>query len=146
MPSAPIVHRSRSTGWRFVVIAVVALGVFMLCASVLVATTSRSGSVTEISASAEPTMQGAKVSIRGKGWPVRTAIALSASAPPGATAELDFGTVQTDAQGEFRATKLSKCTTRTPTDTSTWVHVKAQAGEARATTRISAAAWLCMTS
>jgi hypothetical protein len=139
-------HRSRPTGWRFVVIAVVALGVFLLCASVLVATTSRSGGLTEISASAEPTMQGAKVSIRGKGWPAKTAVALSASAPPGATADLDFGSVQSDADGEFRATKLSKCTTRTPTDTSTWVHVKAQAGEVKASVRIGSAAWLCMTS
>ncbi len=144
MPSAQPIHRSRPTGWRFVVIAVVALGVFLLCASVLVATTSRPGSQAGISASAEPTMQGAKVSIRGKGWPAKTAVVLSASAPPGATTDLDFGTVQSDASGEFRATKLSKCTTRTPTDTSALVYVKAKAGEAEATARISAAAWLCM--
>lgn len=59
----------------------------------------------------ERTPQGAKLALRGTGWPARVAVTLAATTPPGGRGPLDFGTTVTNASGEFRVTKLSPCTT-----------------------------------
>jgi hypothetical protein len=135
---------SRPVGWRFALIAAVALGVFFLCAGVLIAASNASSAKPDVSVEAERTMQGAKLSIRGRGWPPRTSVTLSATKPPGADADLDLGTTQTNAEGEFRATKLSKCTTRNESDGSASVTIAARAGEVRAEQSITAVSWVCM--
>ncbi len=135
---------SRPVGWRFALLAAVALGVFFLCAGVLIAASNASTAKPDVSVEAERTMQGAKLSIRGRGWPPHTAVSLSATKPPGAEADVDLGVSQTSAEGEFRATKLSKCTTRNETDGSASVTIVARAGDVRAEQSITAMSWVCM--
>ena len=135
---------SRLVGWRFLLIAAVALGVFFLCAGVLIAASNASSAKPDLTVEAERTMQGAKLSISGRGWPPRTAVSLSATKPPGADAGLDLGSAQTNAEGEFRATKLSKCTTRNESDGAASVTILARAGEERAERSLTAVSWVCM--
>ncbi len=134
----------RPVGWRFALIAAVALGVFFLCAGVVIAASNASAAKPDITVEAERTMQGAKLSIRGRGWPPRTDVSLSASRPPGANAELDLGSAQTNAEGEFRATKLSKCTTRNESDGAASVTIRARVGDERAERSMTAVSWVCM--
>ncbi len=135
---------SRPVGWRFALLGAVALGVFFLCAGVLIAASGASQAKPDVTVEAERTMQGAKLSIRGRGWPASAAVLLTATRPPGAAADLDLGSAQTNAEGEFRATKLSPCTTRKESDGSASVTIVVRAGDARAERSITAVSWVCM--
>jgi hypothetical protein len=95
----------------------------------------------------ERTPQGAKLALRGAGWPARVSVALTASVPPAGSAPLDFGTTMTNASGEFRATKLSPCTTpdsaaaQRATVTFT---ARSADGALSADTKIVALPWACL--
>jgi hypothetical protein len=98
-----------------------------------------------VSAEAEATPQGVKVAIRGSGWPARATLALRLTSPPGASEPLDLGSAVANTAGDFRATKLTRCTTadaaagrRTLTLT-----VQTADGAASAETRLAAAPWVC---
>lgn len=135
---------SRPIGWRFALLVALAIGVFFLCAGVLIAASNAAAAKPDVSVEAERTLQGAKLAIRGRGWPARTEVTLSATKPPGAEADLDLGTSLTNAEGEFRATKLSKCTTSKESDGAASVTIVARAGELRAERSITAVSWVCM--
>ncbi len=135
----------RSTPWRVALLVAITLGVFMLCASVVIAASSTASQAPELVVEGERTMQGAKLALRGTKWPARASLIITASPPPGTTAALDLGTAQSDADGEFRATKLSRCTTNTAPPQSAQVTVTVQSGTAKAEQKLDAALWHCMT-
>ncbi len=134
----------RSVTWRFALLAAVALGLFSLCAGVMVAASGAASQAPEITVDAERTMQGAKLAIRGRNWPARGTVTITATRPPGATADLELGTAPVNANGEFRATKLSKCTTSNEADGKAQVTITVRSGDAQAEQRIEAAPWVCM--
>ncbi len=140
-PDAPV---TRSAGWRFFLLSSIVLGLFLLCASVVVAAVRKSRDAPTLVVQAERTMQGAKISLRGEAWPPRTELTFSGSTPPGATAKLDLGTTMTNAEGAFRATKLSACTTRTAPDAKATVTITASAGALSVEATLPAAHWECM--
>ncbi len=139
----------RTTPWRFALLATIALAVFMLCASVVIAASGTASNVPDapaLTVEAERTMQGAKLSLRGTGWAAGATVGFTASAPPGATQALDLGSARSNDSGEFRATKLSKCTATTAPDPKAQVTITATAGDQRAEQRVDAALWHCMAS
>ncbi len=135
--------------WRFALLTAIALGVFMLCASVLVAA-SHSASTRDHSLApsftvkGERTMQGAKLSMLGVGWPAGATVTLTGSVPPGAEKPLDFGTARVNAEGEFRATKLTSCTAPSAPDPEAKVTISAKNGDVKVDQPVSAALWHCM--
>jgi len=95
----------------------------------------------------ERTPQGAKLALRGAGWPARVAIRLSAGTPPGGTVPLDFGSAMTSAAGEFRATKLTPCTTSDSVAAeriTVTVTARTADGAVQAEARLAASAWACL--
>jgi hypothetical protein len=144
MPPTSPVPTQRSFGWRLVLLIAATVGLFLLCAGVVVAAVRASNGAPTLSVQAEPTPQGAKVSLRGDGWPPSTALRISASPPPGEAKALDLGTATSSASGALRATKLTPCTTRDPVDAKTMLTVTVRAGEVVADARVAAASWVCM--
>jgi hypothetical protein len=98
-----------------------------------------------VTADAEATPQGVKIALRGSGWPARASLALRVSAPPGTRDPLDLGTAVANAAGDFRATKLTRCSTSDPAGgrQSLTVTVRTADGTASAETTLSAAPWVC---
>ncbi len=148
-PARTAASARRRNLWRLALLAAIALGVFMLCASVLVAASHRADPATNASAPAftvqgERTMQGAKLALRGTGWPASVTVTLTGSAPPGAQKSLDLGTARVNDAGEFRASKLSDCTISSPPDPKARVTITAQSGNTNVEQRIDAAHWQCM--
>ncbi len=144
----PAASARRRNSWRLALLATIALGVFMLCASVLVAA-SHSASPGDDAAPAftvqgERTMQGAKLAMRGSGWPASSTVTLSGSPPPGGPTPLDLGTARVNSDGEFRATKLSDCTTATAPDPKARVTITAMHGDIKVEQLVDAALWHCM--
>lgn len=138
----------RSTPWRVALLVAITLGVFMLCASVVIAassTASNASQAPELVVEGERTMQGAKLALQGSKWPARARLVITASPPPGTTEALDLGTAQSDADGAFRATKLSRCTTNTAPPPNTQVTITVQSGTAKAEQKLDAALWHCLT-
>lgn len=130
----------RTSFWRRVTMSALAAGVVSLMAGFVVAA-SEVPQTPEVSVEAESTAQGAKLAIRGKNWPARVTLTLSASTPPGGSAEVALGTVQSTATGEFRATKLTPCTSSAPSDAKVTITVKA--GDISASSSIPSDAWVC---
>jgi len=99
-----------------------------------------------ISVEGERTPQGAKLALRGTGWPARTAVTLSATTPPDGSGPLDLGTATTNASGEFRATKLSPCSTQDSAAAqraTVTVTARSADGTLSADARIAALPWAC---
>lgn len=98
-----------------------------------------------LTAAAESTPQGAKVVVTGADWPPRIAVALTLSAPPGASEPVSLGTVQTTSTGALRATRLTPCSTTEPIPDDIRVTVTARSADGALVRehRLSAAAWRC---
>lgn len=144
MPSSSAVRPPRLAAMRVVLRAALGLGLLLLGAGVLRAAVHGAPS---LAVEGERTPQGAKLALRGTGWPARVAVTLSATTPPGGGAPLDFGTATTNASGEFRATKLSPCTTPdSVAATRATVTITARSTDAAlsADARIAALPWACL--
>ena len=120
-----------------------ALTVLALGASSAAALTAhRSASIT---AEAERTAQGAKVSITGKGWDANARVKLMGTRPPAVAAKQDFGTVSADATGSFKFQKTIGCTTSNMDDARDPVTITAtdSATSASVSKKVEAGAWIC---
>ncbi len=136
---------TRSSGWRLALMAALVLGLLMLCAGALVVVRAAQEEAATVSAQAERTPQGAKIALRGEGWPARIALTISGSAPPGGQAPLDLGTAQSNADGEFRASKLARCTTSDSTTAGGRVTITVSTGDGsvRAESWVPAGVFVC---
>jgi hypothetical protein len=144
MSSSSAQRIARQNGWR----AVVALGLLLLPAgALLTSAVATARLVPSITVQGERTPQGVKLALRGAGWPERVAVSLSASTPPGGAAPLDLGTAMTSAAGEFRATKLTPCTTADSAAAervTVTVTARTADGTAQAEAKLVAAPWACL--
>jgi hypothetical protein len=124
--------------------AALVLGLVMLCAGALVARASHH-TAASVTAQAERTPQGAKIALRGEGWPARASLEISASPPPGGQGALDLGTAQSNADGAFRASKLSPCTTSDSTLARGRITITVRTADAavRAEASVPAGVWVC---
>lgn len=138
---APVLHTRRSARRLVVRAGVCTVGAWLLWSAV-----GAAGMVPTVAVQGERTPQGAKLALRGAGWPARVPVLLSAGTPPGGTAPLDFGTAMTTTAGEFRATKLTPCTTADSAAAervSITVTARTADGSLQATARLAAAPWVC---
>jgi hypothetical protein len=96
-------------------------------------------------AEAEATPQGVKLALRGGGWPARASLTIRVSAPPGTREALDLGTAVANAAGDFRATKLTRCSTSDPAGgrERLTVTVRTADGTVAAETTLAATPWVC---
>lgn len=140
-PAAP----PRSKPWRLLTQSTLAVSLAVLSATVVWAAVRSTPAAPTLTVQAEQTMQGAKISLRGEAWAPRAELAISATAPPGADKPLDLGTAVANADGDFRATKLSPCTTPTAPDAKATVLITVRAGDQSAQQSVSAAHWVCLT-
>jgi hypothetical protein len=135
-----------STTWRASLRRAGAVGGFLLSAVLLWSAIGAARPAPTLSVLGERTPQGAKLALRGEGWPARVPVLLSASPPPAGTGTLDLGTAITSATGEFRATKLTPCTT---TDSAAaarlmvTVTARTADGALRADAQLAASPWGC---
>ncbi len=144
MPSSSAVRPPRLVAMHVLLRAALSLSLLLLGAGVLRAAVSGAPAV---SVEGERTPQGAKLALRGTGWPARVAVSLSASTPPGGSAPLDFGSAMTNASGEFRATKLSPCTTpdsAAAERASVTITARSADGAQSADAKIAASPWACL--
>jgi hypothetical protein len=124
-----------------------ALGLVVLIGGLLTAAVAAARVAPSLTVQGEPTPQGAKLALRGAGWPERVTVSLAANTPPGGTAPLDLGTAMTSATGEFRATKLTPCTTADSVAAervTVTVTARTADGTARAEAKLAAAPWACL--
>jgi hypothetical protein len=100
----------------------------------------------QLSVEAERSPQGARLTMKGKGWGASARIKLTASRAPGANGSQDFGTYSADSVGVLNARKIVGCTTNSMDDaqnTDVTVTATDSASGAKATARVQGGAWVC---
>jgi len=99
-----------------------------------------------ISAEAERTPQGAKITVKGKNWPAKARIKLSGTRAPGSNGAQEFGMVDADDAGVFTFRKTVQCTTSRMDDAErdpvTFTAADSASG-VKATMRVDGSAWVC---
>lgn len=144
MPDSSAVRRARRNSVRPLARTVLILGLLLLGADALRAAVVR---VPTLVVEGERTPQGAKLALRGAGWPARVSVSLTATTPPGGRSSLDLGTAMTNASGEFRATKLSPCTTPDSVAAeraTVTVTARTSDGAVSAEAKLAALPWACL--
>ena len=100
----------------------------------------------EIKAEGERSPQGARLLVKGKNWPAKARIKVSATRAPASNQPQDFGMVDTDDKGEFTLRKVVPCTTPSMDDGSrefvTFTAADSATGT-KATSRIGGSPWVC---
>ncbi len=99
----------------------------------------------QLSVEAERSPQGARLTMKGKGWGASARIKLTGTRAPGANGMQDFGTYSADSLGVLNARKIVGCTANNMDDAQTDVTVTAtdSASGAKATARVQGGAWVC---
>ena len=99
-----------------------------------------------ISAEAERTPQGAKITVKGKNWPANAKVKLSGTRAPGTNGTQDFGVVDVDDKGVFTFRKTVQCTTNRMDDAErdpVTFTAEDPAAAVKATSKVDGAAWVC---
>jgi hypothetical protein len=100
----------------------------------------------QISAEAERSPQGAKLTIKGKNWPAGARVKITGTRAPAANGTQDFGMADASDKGEFTHRKTALCTTNRADDgESTPVTITAadSATGVKATARVDGFSWVC---
>lgn len=99
-----------------------------------------------VSAEAERTPQGARLTLKGKNWPASARIKLTGTRAPGANGTQDFGVADVTEKGEFNLRKTVPCTTTRMDDgqnNPVTITATDSASGVKATTRVEGGAWVC---
>lgn len=93
------------------------------------------------------TPDGARLIVRGKNFPAKSAVKLTATRAPGSRNPQDFGSVEADEKGEFTFRKTVQCTTQNADEgnlESVVFTASDDASSTKATAKTTGAAWVCM--
>lgn len=123
-----------------------ALIVFAVAGSATVASAFVGQPKPALSAEAERTPQGARLTLKGKNWPAGARIKLTGTRAPGANGTQDFGMADVTEKGEFNLRKTMQCTTTRMDDgqnNPVTVTAADSATGVKATARLDGAAWVC---
>lgn len=100
----------------------------------------------QIMIEAERSPQGARLVMKGKGWPAAARVKLTATRPPGSSKAQDFGMVDADSTGAFNVRKVALCSTNSQED-GTLESVTFTAADSatgvKATAMAKGGAWVC---
>lgn len=99
-----------------------------------------------ITAEAERTPQGAKITVKGKNWPAKARVKITGTRAPGSNGTQDFGMVDADEQGVFTFRKTVQCTTNRMDDADRDPVTFTAADSAtavKATSKVEGGAWVC---
>ena len=100
----------------------------------------------QINVEAERSPQGARLTFKGKGWTTNGRVKITGSRAPGAGSAQDFGMFSADSVGNLSGRKVAACTSNS-TDEGSSEQVTITAADsatgAKATTKVSGAAWVC---
>ena len=100
----------------------------------------------QLNVEAERSPQGARLAFKGKGWTANGRVKITGSRAPGAATAQDFGMYSADGTGNLTGQKVVACTTNNMDEgSSEQVTITAadSASGAKATTKVSGAAWVC---
>jgi hypothetical protein len=101
----------------------------------------------ELKIEGERAQDGARLVIKGKNWPAKSKVKITATRAPGARSAQDFGVVDTDDKGEFTLRKTAQCTTQSmdegTTESVTFTAAEEASGT-KATAKSTGAPWVCM--
>jgi hypothetical protein len=99
-----------------------------------------------ITAEAERSPQGAKITLKGKNWPGKARIKLTGTRAPGSNGTQEFGMAEADDAGAFTFRKTIQCTTNRMDDAErdpvTFTAVDSATG-VKATAKTDGSAWVC---
>ncbi|MCA0376069.1 MAG: hypothetical protein LCH84_10430 [Gemmatimonadetes bacterium] len=100
-----------------------------------------------VSAEAERTPQGAKITVRGKNWPAKARIKLTATRAPGTRNPQDFGMIDADDKGEVRFSVVKQCTTNRMEDAEldpvTFTATDSATGVKATSAKVNGGGWVC---
>jgi len=100
----------------------------------------------QLAVETERTPQGARIGLKGKGWPAAARVKLTATRPPGSNKAQDFGMVSADSTGAFTIRKVELCSTTNQDDgqneTVTFTAADSATG-VKATATAKGGAWVC---
>lgn len=118
--------------------------VLALSASVAGAVVGQPKPQLSIEASRQP--EGARILFKGKNWPAKSRIKITATRAPGSTKPQDFGMFDADDKGEFQVRKVAACSTNNMEDAQnepvTFTAADSATG-VKATQRVEGGAWVC---
>ncbi len=100
----------------------------------------------QLTVEAERSPQGARIGLKGKGWPAAARVKLTATRPPGSNKAQDFGMVDADSTGAFTMRKVTLCSTNNQDDGQTESVTFTAADSAtgvKATATAKGGAWVC---
>lgn len=101
----------------------------------------------ELKIEGERAQEGGRLVIKGKNWPAKAKIKVTATRAPGARNPQDFGVIETDEKGEFTLRKVVQCTTQSMDEGTTESVTFTAADEAtgaKVLTKTTGAPWVCM--
>lgn len=97
-----------------------------------------------VEASRQP--EGARLLFKGKNWPAKARVKITATRAPGSTKPQDFGMFDADDKGEFQMRKVAACSTNNMEDAQnepvTFTAADSATG-VKATQRVEGGAWVC---
>jgi hypothetical protein len=128
------------------VVPVMAFAALGLTATSALAFTHLAQPKPQLSVEAERSPQGARLTMKGKGWGASARIKLTGSRAPGANGTQDFGTYSADSLGVLNARKIVGCTTNSMDDaqnTDVTVTASDSSSGVKATARVQGGAWVC---
>lgn len=124
-----------------------ALGLVGLSLAATVAAAHVGQAKPSISAEAERTPQGAKISVRGKNFAAKARVKLTATRAPGTRNPQDFGMIDADDKGEIKFTVVKQCTTNRMEDAEldpvTFTAADSASGVKVTSSKVNGGAWVC---
>jgi methionine-rich copper-binding protein CopC len=100
----------------------------------------------QINVEAERSPQGARLTLKGKGWAPESRVKLTGTRAPGSNGMQELGTYTADAKGEFSERKIVGCSTNRMEDADAnpvTITATDSATGAKATTKVQGGAWVC---
>ncbi len=101
----------------------------------------------QLSAEAERSPQGARITFKGKNWAPNARIKITGTRAPGSTGPQDFGMFDANEKGELNGRKTVGCSTPNMEDGQneqvTFTAVDSAAPATKATARVPGGAWVC---
>jgi hypothetical protein len=101
----------------------------------------------QLSVETERTMQGAKLTFKGKNWAPNARVKITGTRAPGASSAQDFGMFSADEAGALTGKKTAPCSTSRAEDgqaEQVTITATDSATSVKATARVDGGAWVCM--